>query len=76
MAAVSIMQLLNLRIFLFTFLLFVSIVLSFLWVIINQIRISIKFGDCDQVEMETEPKSPDQVENEKLENDQSKFIEL
>ena len=42
MAAVSINKLLNKKILFFAFILFVSIVFSFLWVIINQIRVSIK----------------------------------
>ena len=42
MAAVSIINLLNYKILLSVFLFLVIIILSFLWVIINQIRISIK----------------------------------
>ena len=80
MAAVSIVKLLNLRILLCSFLLVVSIFLSFLWVIINQIRVSIKFGEWGEEEetqidvMETETGEED--EGDRNVGTQLDFIEL
>ena len=80
MAAVSIVKLLNLRILLCSFLLVVSIFLSFLWVIINQIRVSIKFGEWGEEEetqidvMETETGEED--EGDRYVGTQLDFIEL
>ena len=68
MAAVSIVKLLNLRILLCSFLLCVSIFLSFLWVIINQIRVSIKFGEWG--EEEEEETQIDVMETENGEEDE------
>ena len=52
MAAVSINKLLNKKLLLFAFIFFVSIVFSFLWVIINQIRVSIKGREWGEEEEE------------------------
>ena len=54
MGVVAVMTILNHRIILSVFLLLVSFFLTFLWVIINQIRVSIKGREWEHEEIHAE----------------------
>ena len=54
MGVVAVMTILNHRIILSVFLLLVSFFLTFLWVIINQIRVSIKGREWENEEIHAE----------------------
>ena len=81
MASVSIVKLLNNKILLFVSLLLVSIFLSFLWVTINQIRITIKMREWgeDRVQINIEEVESDdkkEIKSDKPHSNQISIIEL